>query len=104
LKKVSSSGFFGVPTRLAVFALLGLCNWMYKWYQPQRGASDIAATFAILFESGLMANRDAPTGAWPRPGDADEALESVSAQVGELRTGVDQLARELEHAKSRLRG
>ena len=95
--------FRQVPARLAVFALLGMCNWMYKWYQPARGASDIAATFAMLFESGLLADRDAPTKAWPRPLTADEALEGVSSEVDGLQMSLERLTQELERAKARLR-
>ncbi len=50
--------FAGVHPRLVVFALLGMSNWVYKWYDP-RGAWDadaIAEAFIALVEPGYLAS------------------------------------------------
>ena len=39
--------------RLMVLALLGMCNWMHKWYQPEKFTVDeVAAEFALTVECG----------------------------------------------------
>jgi AcrR family transcriptional regulator len=42
--------------RLAVFGLLGMLNWLYKWYNPSGrwGAEEISAAFLTLIEGGLL--------------------------------------------------
>jgi AcrR family transcriptional regulator len=54
--------FRDVPPRLVVFGLLGMLNWLYKWYNPagRWGAEDISAAFLSLVEDGLV--RRAPGG------------------------------------------
>lgn len=44
------------PT-LLVFALLGTCNWMYKWYRPdgKLTVDEIAGVFVDLLERGYLA-------------------------------------------------
>jgi AcrR family transcriptional regulator len=48
--------FRDVPPRLVVFGLLGMLNWLYKWYNPARrwGAEEIASAFLALVEGGLL--------------------------------------------------
>ena len=48
-----------VPPRLVVFGLLGMLNWLYKWYNPagRWGAEDIATAFLSLVEGGLLRRR-----------------------------------------------
>ena len=45
--------------RLLVLALLGMSNWVYRWYRPGRGrawdADTIAAAFIDLLERGYLA-------------------------------------------------
>ena len=52
-----------------VLALLGMCNWIYKWYQQESADRDtvdeIAAEFALIVETGFRPT-GARTGAWPR--------------------------------------
>jgi AcrR family transcriptional regulator len=51
--------FRDVPPRLVVFGLLGMLNWLYKWYDPRGrwGAEEISATFLSLIEGGLLRRR-----------------------------------------------
>ena len=48
--------FRDVPPRLVVFGLLGMLNWVYKWYNPRGrwGAEEISAAFLSLVEGGLL--------------------------------------------------
>jgi AcrR family transcriptional regulator len=48
--------FRDVPPRLVVFGLLGMLNWLYKWYNPagRWGAEEIASEFLAVVEGGLM--------------------------------------------------
>ncbi len=93
-----------LPSRLAVFGMLGACNWMYKWYDPAKGSAEsIGAVFALLFESGIATGADARAGAWPRAETVDEAFEDAEASLQTVRDEVDRLTTELTRARDRLR-
>jgi len=53
---VRAGAFRDVPPRLVVFGLLGMLNWLYKWYNPagRWGAEDISGAFLSLVEDGLV--------------------------------------------------
>jgi len=48
--------FRDVSPRVVVFGLLGMVNWVYKWYNPRGrwGAEDISSAFLALVEDGLL--------------------------------------------------
>ena len=48
--------FRDLPPRLVVFGLLGMLNWLYKWYDPggRWGAEEVSAAFLALVEGGLL--------------------------------------------------
>jgi AcrR family transcriptional regulator len=48
--------FRDVPPRLVVFGLLGMVNWLYKWYNPNGrwGAEEISSAFLAIVEGGLL--------------------------------------------------
>ena len=48
--------FRDVPPRLVVFGLLGMLNWLYKWYNPagRWGAEEVSGAFLMLVEDGLL--------------------------------------------------
>jgi AcrR family transcriptional regulator len=73
-----------VPPRLVVFGLLGMLNWLYKWYNPagRWGAEDIASAFLSLVEGGLL--RRGPRG--PR----------LTRGFARLRRELDQVRRALD--------
>lgn len=50
------------PT-LLVFALLGMCNWLHKWYRPEGGLApgEIAAFFVDLAEHGYLRRGQEPS-------------------------------------------
>jgi AcrR family transcriptional regulator len=53
---IRSGAFRDVPPRLVVFAILGMVNWVHKWYNPNGrwGAEEISAAFLSLIEGGLL--------------------------------------------------
>jgi AcrR family transcriptional regulator len=48
--------FRELSPRLVVFAVLGMVNWVHKWYNPRGrwGAEEISAAFLSLIEGGLL--------------------------------------------------
>jgi len=56
---VRSGVFREVAPRLVVFAVLGMVNWVHKWYNPagRWGAEEISAAFLSLIEGGLLRQR-----------------------------------------------
>jgi AcrR family transcriptional regulator len=65
-----------LPPRLVVFGLLGMCNWLYKWYRPdgKRSAAEIADVFVALLERGYLA----------QPVERDDALARIEARLARL--------------------
>lgn len=64
---VRAGVFRDLEPRLVVFGLLGMLNWLYKWYRPAGawGPEEIAGTFVDLVERGLV-RRPAPRRLRPR--------------------------------------
>jgi AcrR family transcriptional regulator len=76
--------FRDIPPRLVVFGLLGMLNWLYKWYNPRGGwsAEEISAAFLSLVEGGLVrARRRSP---------------AVGRRIARLRRDLQDLARVLD--------
>ncbi len=51
--------FKPVDSRLQAYAILGMCNWLYKWYKPHKevfSPEEIAGHFIALLESGYLAD------------------------------------------------
>lgn len=54
---ISQGIFEKVDPKLQAFAIIGMCNWVYKWYKPGKGAStpeEIANHFVHLLQTGYM--------------------------------------------------
>jgi AcrR family transcriptional regulator len=53
---VRAGVFRDVPPRLVVFGVLGMVNWVHKWYNPagRWGAEEISSAFLSLIEGGLL--------------------------------------------------
>jgi hypothetical protein len=45
-----------LDSRVAAFALLGIINWLYQWYQPDGPIkqNEIAQTYSDFFFRGLL--------------------------------------------------
>jgi AcrR family transcriptional regulator len=65
-----------LPPRLVVFGLLGMCNWLHKWYRPdgKRSAAEIADVFVALLERGYLA----------QPAAGDDALARIDRRLARL--------------------
>lgn len=94
-----------VTPRLIALAIIGVIEFMVQWYSlanwplpPER----VAAEFALLLESGWQADGTDRRGAWPRATSVRDALKGPLQRIEELRSELDQLARDIEHAGARL--
>ena len=76
--------FRDVPPRLIVFGLLGMVNWLYKWYNPRGpwGAEEISSAFLAVVEGGLLRRS-------PR-------TPAVSRRISRLRRDLQDLAHALD--------
>ncbi len=96
--------FKPVDSRLQAYAILGMCNWLYKWYKPQKEAfspEEIADRFLALVETGYLANRQPERQIEPpppaRPQDDRESgkekptYEELKVLCGHLTSLVDRL-------------
>ena len=81
---IRSRVFRDVPARLVVFGLLGMMNWVHKWYNPagRWGAEEISAAFLSLIEGGLLRRR--PRGA------------ALSGRLRRLERELHEVARQLD--------
>ena len=76
--------FRDAPARLVVFALLGMVNWLYKWYNPRGrwGAEDISSAFLALVEDGLLRRQ--------------RREPAVTRRIARVRRDLNDLARALD--------
>lgn len=92
--------------RLMVLALLGMCNWVYKWLRPdaadQATVDEIAAEFALILESGIRYG-ERRSGARPRFTNLEEAFEPAGRSIERMRSELERLESELGEARERLR-
>ena len=53
---VESGRLAPLPAKLVSFAILGMCNWLYQWYQPDGplSADEVARNFIQLVEQGYL--------------------------------------------------
>ncbi|HEY5791618.1 MAG TPA: TetR/AcrR family transcriptional regulator [Gammaproteobacteria bacterium] len=72
----------GLDAKMTAFGLLGMCNWMSRWYQPGKGATipELIDTFFRIGAHGItpLVAGDAERGRGAQPG----ALRSGAAQGG----------------------
>jgi AcrR family transcriptional regulator len=68
-----------LPAKLVSFALLGMCNWLYQWYQPEGSWSvdEVARIFINLVEHGYLSHD-------PQQ-EILKRLEQVETALAELR-------------------
>jgi AcrR family transcriptional regulator len=70
-----------LPPTLLVFALLGMCNWLHKWYRPEGelAPGEIAAFFVDLAEHGYLRQ-----GQKPGAESIARALQGVEGRLARL--------------------
>ena len=83
-----------VPPRLLMYAFMGMCNWVYRWYRPGGTITPdaIVDTFSRILEAGCLRS-ETDTKAIVTP---DERLQRLEADMGEIK-------RELRNVSHRLR-
>ena len=71
------------PPTLVVFAMLGMCNWLYKWYRPTGtlAPDQVAGIFVDLLERGYL-RRDGEN-----PGAILAGLRRIEAKMAALGKG-----------------
>jgi len=91
------------PPKLLVFAIVGMCNWLYKWYQEERkwSGEDITRYFIELLEGGYREEKELPLEhereqekAFPPPkeeGSAQDLLSSLKVQIRILQNTMERL-------------
>jgi hypothetical protein len=72
-----------VPPRLVVFGVLGMVNWVHKWYNPagRWGAEEISAAFLSLIEGGLLRRKRRGPGLSGRLRRLERELHDVARQL-----------------------
>jgi TetR/AcrR family transcriptional regulator, cholesterol catabolism regulator len=71
---IAKGSFRPADPRLQANAILGMCNWVYKWYRPNRSTytpDQVANHFIALLETGYLASST--------PKDAVDTSEASSA-------------------------
>lgn len=76
---IQAGRFAALPPKLVSFAILGMCNWLYQWYQPEGSlsADEVARNFIRLVEDGYLR-------ADPQL-EVLERLDRLEAALGEMR-------------------
>lgn len=88
--------------RLMVLGLLGMCNWMYKWYNRDKFDSDeVAAEFALILSCGINSNVSRQ-GVWPRFDNLEEAFTRSDQILRHVGTDLVRLEKELCMVRERL--
>ncbi|MEW6296787.1 MAG: TetR/AcrR family transcriptional regulator [Thermodesulfobacteriota bacterium] len=91
LREGMSQGVFRpVNARLVVYAIMGMCAWLHKWYLPgDERLEDVTAAFVELIERGCLAARGAreEDRLADRLRHVQELLGTLAGQVERLEQG-----------------
>jgi len=98
-------GFFrALNPKLQAFAIIGMCNWLYKWYNPGhdgQSAEEITDQFLDLLENGYLlpppgADDPRASGKKGRAGKRPDKRRRIIKELREKTEGVSGLLQELE--------
>ncbi len=80
---VRAGVFRDVPPRLVVFGVLGMVNWVHKWYNPagRWGAEEISSAFLSLIEGGLLRQKRRGRALGARLRRLERELHEVARQL-----------------------
>lgn len=89
---ISQGQFRPTDARLQAYAIIGMCNWLYKWYKPDDSPyvpDEIADHFIALLENGYLGTQgqDGLTGvtdSMPRKRELFETLKTETANLSNL--------------------
>ena len=99
---ISKGLFRKSDSKLQAFALIGMCNWVYKWYKPGPGSytpEQIADYFVNLLERGYLKGdmeemQDVPEslrGGKEKAGSIKEDYQRLRAKCTELSKIIDEM-------------
>ncbi len=92
-----------VPPRLLMYAFMGMCNWVYRWYRPGGPITPdvIVDTFSRILEAGcLRSERD--TNGTATPEQRRQRLE-LAARFQRLEESISDIKHELQQVSRQLR-
>lgn len=91
-KGIAAGELIDIPPRLLTYALLGMCNWLYRWYQPDGPFTQdmIVATFTRILESGCLRSQTEP-----REFSLSEQFQRLETQVSEMGEELKKVSRHL---------
>ena len=83
LEGVRAGVFRDVAPRLVVFGVLGMVNWVHKWYNPagRWGAEEISTAFLSLIEGGLLRQKRRSPALSGRLRRLERELQDVARQL-----------------------
>ncbi len=86
--------------RLLVHAFMGMCNWLYHWYQPGDTISpdEIVRVFTRILDSGSLT-----PGSRVNDTSVTSSLRQVEAKLGEVEQELAKVSRQLQLHKRRSR-
>lgn len=81
-----------VDPRLLMYAFVGMCNWLYRWYRPGGTITPemIVETFTRILESGCLRAQ-----AEPEETSTSERLRRLEDRVGAIQTELKKVSRHL---------
>lgn len=99
---ISQNLFKDVDPKLQAFAIIGMCNWVYKWYKPGRDAftpAQIADHFVGLLQRGYLNSEPVSAGRTVHTGRDDkkksgiekEPYEKLKARCMDLMALIDEI-------------
>ena len=101
------------PPKLLVFAIIGMCSWLYKWYKPDGkwSGDDISCQFSRLFEEGYLETQarssnhkrrvKTPSMGKEKDSTSEDLLIALKAQSRLIDNILDQLDQTLHERKSK---
>jgi AcrR family transcriptional regulator len=98
IKGIAAGELIDIPPRLLVYAVMGMCNWLYRWYQADGPFTQdlIIATFTHILESGCLRS---PTE--PREFSFSEQVQRLETQVSEMGEELKKMSRHLRFKDER---
>jgi AcrR family transcriptional regulator len=91
--------FIDVPPRLLMYAFMGMCNWVYRWYQPGGVITPeaIADTFSRILESGcLRSERDTNETTTPEQRrqrlEPEDRFQRLEEDIGDIKNELRRLS------------
>lgn len=89
---IAQGHFQPTDARLQAYAIIGMCNWLYKWYKPDESPyapDEIADHFIALLENGYLRaqgqdGRTVVADSMPRKRELFETLKTETATLSNL--------------------